>query len=245
MNKIYIGVNRELELPKGGYLVLDDEVTAPARAIFEPGECSFNPLEEVDYRKARDLAATFYALSPQGENTLTVRNGKRALVKLLLDAERLDDLGTPKDDAEREAVGMVEDVLVSPVLWGVLCGEGQKFRFSPDTKIVARVNRAELGDFDALALGLFLIGQAKGQVAIKDFGFYGREGHLSLIREERLIVGVNFLSELPEKLRSAVLLMQEKVGAGAIFEDAETLAKYARLEKGTNGWNSFVQHCVM
>ena len=33
---------------------------------------------------------------------------------------------------------------------------------------------------------------AKGQVAVPDFGFYGRDIHSRLIREERLIAGVNF-----------------------------------------------------
>jgi hypothetical protein len=38
--------------------------------------------------------------------------------------------------------------------------------------ILARLNRAELGNFDA---------DLKGQVVVPDFGFYGREGHVSLM----------------------------------------------------------------
>jgi hypothetical protein len=86
-----------------------------------------------------------------------------------------------------------------------------------------------LGDFDALVLGLFLIAHFPAQLCIPDFGFYGREGHVSLIREERLIAGVNFLSELSPKLRRSVLLIEEKEGKGTTVEDAETLAAYERI----------------
>jgi hypothetical protein len=47
------------------------------------------PLHNTDYKKARTIADVLYTISPQGENTLTVRNGKRALLKALLKAKRL------------------------------------------------------------------------------------------------------------------------------------------------------------
>jgi hypothetical protein len=95
--------------------------------------------------------------------------------------------------------------------------------------ILAKVGRAALGDFDALVLGLFLMARFQGQIVVPDFGFYGREAHVSLIREKRLIAGVNTLEELPPKLRQAVLLIKDKQGSGATAEDAETLATYAGL----------------
>jgi hypothetical protein len=53
------------------------------------------------------------------------------------------------------------------------------FAFSGrDTKVFARLNRAELGDFDAFVFGTLLISQFKGQVIVPDFGFYGRESHV-------------------------------------------------------------------
>jgi hypothetical protein len=126
----------------------------------------------------------------------------------------------------------------------VFCETEPVFSFNPRSKIQARINRAELGEFDALVLGLFLIGHYKGQVVVPDFGFYGRDAHASLIREDRLIVGVNFLSELPPKLRNAVLLIKGKQAVGAIAEDAEALATYAGLVRGTNGFNAFVEGAI-
>jgi hypothetical protein len=89
-------------------------------------------------------------------------------------------------------------------------------------------------------LGLLLMSHAKGQVVVPDFGFYGRDIHSRLIREDRLIAGVNFLSELPEKLRRTALLINKKLPSGTTVDDAEELAKYERLARGTNGFMDFV-----
>jgi hypothetical protein len=234
MNKLFVGFTKTVEPPKRG-LFIHDEVPNISRArIFDPAKHSFNPLKGIDYRTARALAEVLYAATPQGENTLTVRNGKRALLKALLSATRLDQI-----DGDEEVKGMIDDLLQSPVLKSVLC-KPTNFSFSPNSLILAKIDRAELGDFDALILGLFLIEQFKGQVTVPDFGFYGRETHVYLIREARLVAGVNFLSELAPILRNSVLLIEEKIAAGATFDDAETLANYARLPRGTNAFNSFV-----
>jgi hypothetical protein len=237
MNHLYVGFTRNVELPKGGFLFIDDEVRdIPRSRIFDPLKHCFNPLKNLEYKKARELAELLYTLSPQGENTLTVRNGKRALLKALLEADRLDEV-----KGEEEVSGMVGDLLASPVLRRVFCETAPVFSFNPRSVIQARINRAELGEFDALVLGLFLIGYYKGQVVVPDFGFYGRDAHASLIRENRLIAGVNTLAELPVKLRQNVLLIKDKVAEGGTFEDAETLAGYAGLARGTNGYSDFVQ----
>ena len=75
---------------------------------------------------------------------------------------------------------------------------------------------------------------------VQDFGFCGREAHVSLMRKNRLIVGVNFLGELAAKLRNAMLLIKEKAASGATVDDAETLARYERLQPGTIAFNDFV-----
>jgi hypothetical protein len=56
-----------------------------------------------------------------------------------------------------------------------------------------------------------------------------------LIRKSRLIVGLNFLDEVSENLCRNVLLIKAKVVSGTTFEDAEILAGYAGLARGTNG----------
>lgn len=244
MNRLYVGFSKEIELPKGSFLFIGDEIPEhPKAKVFDPLEHSFNPLRGIDRKKARELADVLYTISPQGENTLTVRNGKRGLAQALCMATRLDALDVRSDikGVKEEVEGMIDELLFTDVARSVLCS-GRDFAFTgKNTKVFARINRAELGDFDALVLGLFLMAQFKGQLVIPDFGFYGREAHVSLIREERLIAGVNVLAELSAKLRQTVLLMEDKEASGTTREDAETLAQYARLAPGTTGFNDFVQ----
>ena len=231
MNKLYVGVDRVVVPPRGGYLLIDEEGEG-----FDPRVHSFNPLKSIDYKRARDFAEIIF--TGAGKETLTVRNGKRALTRLLLSNTRLDRIkAESKDPAVVEAVAAVDDLLLSPVLRKVLCNPTN---FSFKGKVSARINRAELGDFDSFILGALLIGHYQGQVVVPDFGFYGRDFHTNLIRQNRLIAGVNCLSELPEKLRQNVLLIKDKEGCGCTFEDAEALALYARLRPDTVGFNEFV-----
>ena len=117
------------------------------------------------------------------------------------------------------------------------------FSFNPRSVILARVNRAELGEFDATVVALFLIMQFKGQIVLEDGGFYLREMHSALIRENRLIAGVDFLDQLPPKLRQLAVLT-DTVPSGTTFEDAETLAEYAGLQRATNEYNDFVSSAL-
>ena len=243
MNRLYVGLSTEIEVPDGGFLYVDDEIPHIPHwkrpKIFDPLKHGFNPLKDIDYRKAREIADVLYTVYPQGENTLTVRNGKRALLKALLHSKSLD-----KIKGDEEVSGMIGDVLASPVLRGVFC-DGRRFTFNPKSANLARINRAELGRFDALVLGLLLIAQFKGQLVLPTFGFYGRDAHVNLIEEDRVIAGgVNTLGELSPLLRQNMLLVTEKVASGAIVEDAEELAKYERLARGTNGFMDFVAKAI-
>jgi hypothetical protein len=73
VNKLHVGFSKEVELlPKGGYIYIADEVPEVSRArVFDPLKHRFNPLKDITYRKAREIADILYTVSPQGENTLT------------------------------------------------------------------------------------------------------------------------------------------------------------------------------
>jgi hypothetical protein len=238
MNTLYLGFTKNIAVPRAGLLIDDEAREIPRSRIFDPLKHCFNPLKDIDYKRARQLAEVLYTLYSQGGDTLTVRNGKRALLKSLMGADRFDRV-----TGDDEVTGIIGDVLASPVLRQVLC-QPTNFSFNPRSLVQARINRAELGEFDALVLGLLLIGHAKGQIIVSDFGFYGRDVHSSLVREGRLIAGVNFLAEVPSKLRRSVLLIKDKVPCGTTLEDAEELAGYAGLIRGTNGYNAFVEEAV-
>lgn len=239
LNHLLIGnankTNRLLELATQPFLLIDDGDIAdafltafPRAKLFDVTQHSFNPLRGIDYKHARDFTAALYTASPEGADTLTVRNGKRALLKLLLDKpERLDKLtNTTRDPGAAEAVATVNDTLLSPLLHTVLCNPTN---FSFKGSVVAKLNRATIGDYDAFLLAALLIGQCKGQIIIPDFGFYGRSFHTSLIRQNRLIAGLTFLSELPHQLQQQVLSIKDKTVYRTTREDAEKLVFYLGL----------------
>ncbi len=152
---------RGFSVRRHGLLIDDEARQIPRAKIFDPLKHSYNPLAHLGYKEAREIAEVLYTVfSPQGENTLTVRNGKRALLRALLGANRLD-----KVRGDEEVTAMIDDILMSPVLKRVFCGK-PNFTFSPRSMIVARINRAELGDFDALVLGLLLMASYKGQIIV-------------------------------------------------------------------------------
>ena len=95
--------------------------------------------------------------------------------------------------------------------------------FFSGASVVARINRAEFGDFDAFILGPLLVSMYPSQIIIPDFGFYARDFHASLIRRNRLAVGLNALAELDRKMQQ-MALMNDKSGRGCTYEDAEALA---------------------
>lgn len=189
---------------------------------------SLNPLQGMNYRKAREFVAGLYAASPQGENTLTVRNGRRALAKLLnAHPPRLDKMRFDHSDAQQEAKGMIEDLLLSDTLKDFLC---KPTNFHLDGVLLARLDRTIHTDFECLILANILMSSFKGPIVVPDFGFYGTAPHVSLIRQGRLIAGVNYLDEpKDEDLRKQVLLMEPKIASHCIADDAEILAQFAGL----------------
>ena len=239
MNKLFLGFSKKIEIPSGGFLLIDDEIPEiPKARIFDLDKHSLNPLKNIDYQKARALTNALYTIAPEGTTTLTVRNGKRAMLKALLSSRRLD-----KIDADEEVEGLVNDLLVSPLLKRIFCNP-TNFSFNPNSVILVRLNRAEIGDFDALVIGLLLMNHYQGQVVVKDFGFYGRDGHVSLVRENRLYAGLNHLGEVTPRLRHALLGIKDKSGKGALYADAQVLAEYAGLAPHTNGFIGFVDEAM-
>jgi len=120
-----------------------------------------NPLRGVTPKLARDIATILYTADPGGENTLTVRRGKSALARLLSEDPRLDKVtGDRKDPAEAEALATLDTILFTPTMRDVLC---KPSNFSFKGSVIARINRAELGEQDALILALLLIGQPPRQ----------------------------------------------------------------------------------
>lgn len=203
---------------------------------------SFNPLKDIDYKRARDFLSVLNSIFPEGENTLTRKSSNLALLKAFLSgAPRLDKLfGDVKDNGELDAKQKIETLLLSPVL--------EKFLLCPrniplDGILIAKLDRKVLSDFDAFVIANVLISNYQGHVVVPDFGFYACPFHTSLIRQNRLTAGVNFLDEAP-KMRNSLLLMQQKFARKATAEDAKVIASYYGLVPGTNEHTDFIQKSI-
>ena len=248
MNKLFIGKNK-IE-PRGACLFIHDQVPRrPLAQVFDPANHSLDLLRRVTPRQARDLAKALYAVEPEtGKSTLTIRYARRALGPLLFAADRFDLIKVPPNipkSAKEELETLISDLLFDPTIKSALTGENPIFALKPHTTILARLNRAEIGDDASLILACILIALYQGQVVIPDFGFYGRDAHVNLIRENRLIAGVNYLAELPPQLRRAALLIEDKRANCALHEDAVTLAQFAGLRpdplRQDNDYDKYIQ----
>lgn len=265
MNLVSIGTS-PLDLPEGGFLYLNDEVPQIPRARYfdyrkhSINLLNLNELSELDrYRKICDIVDAFDALFVVTGGTLTESTGLEYL------AERLDQAGDitamvdliPKPDSKSPsghhwAHGKVQRLMRSPVLRKMLTGK-PNFVLDPTKRTFARLNRAELGDFDARAIAYFLIALFPGTVIIPDFGFYGRDLHTALIRENRITAGVRSLKRIERNcpdLHDELLLIENKVIKGALYPDAVTLADYdetasgARLKEDTIGYDDFIRDAM-
>lgn len=249
MNHLLLGTadktEQLIEWAEKSFVVLDDGPVAdtflehfPRAHLFDVSKHSFNPLRGIDVKRARDFATAVYG----DKDLMTYRDGKRALTQMLYVARRLDRLPVVPLEGYDDAKATIDDLLLSPVLKNVLCGNPN---FSFKGQVVVRLDRSVMGDFDAFVLAQLLIGQVQGQVIVPDFGFYGRDHHKTLIREGRLAAGVNFLAEIKSTdLRNALLLIEDKLGHHCLPEDAEVLAQFKGLRPGTDGHSTFVDERI-
>jgi hypothetical protein len=188
----------------------------------------------------REFVAVIDAIYPEGESTLTKKNANFVLLQALLsEPTYLHKLLSPdkRDAARQDAYQKIETLLLSPVLKSVLC---KATNFSLNGIVLAKLDRSAIGDFDSFVLGSLLMSVFTGQVTVPDFGFYGREHHVALIRQGRLIAGVNTLSEVPHKLAQTLLTISKKSASRATYEDAEMLARYRGLVPRTVEHTEFI-----
>jgi hypothetical protein len=173
MNKLVIGLaEKQFEYPNGSLVIIDEPILKRVVEVYEPAKHGLNPLP-MEYREAREFAAAVFP----DKDLMTYRNGRRALTRLVMGADRLDRLEYTRDDDDQAARG----------LWRI---------FSSHLYYGPRYANQFLGGS---------IGRHEEQILIEDFGFYARPFHTALIREDRLIAGVYTLSELDDKLRRVPL----------------------------------------
>jgi hypothetical protein len=249
MNELQIGKFPNFDFSKfqnSGFLFLADRDLPhiPRARVYDPRVSSFNPLKNIDATRARELAVVLYSAYPQGESTLTVRNGAIDLAPALLEAGRFDKL---QSDSE-EVMRLKDDILFSPTIRHALCEPMRPFSFDTNSVVIADLRRSVLGDYDARIIGLLLMSFYQGQLIVPNLGFFGRDIHTRLIAEERLIAGVRKLNDLKRKapeLREEVLTIECRIPRGAIYPDAKELALLEGLRpdplRADNSYNKYIE----
>jgi hypothetical protein len=223
-----------------------EKSTFPQITRFDAEQHRLNPLAGITHRGAKDFISTINAIYPEGENTLTRKNSNYVLLKALLDQpDLLDTLIAPSEDpAIKDAYQKIDALLMSPILKTVLL---EPTNFSFKGILIVRLDPAELGEEECFALGQFLIGQyqrhSQGQIIIPDYGLYAALHHTQLIRQGRLVACVNYLDEMPPKIKK-LMLLGDKVPARCTYDDAVVLADYARIPKGTTGYTDFLDRAI-
>lgn len=217
--------------------------TIPKRrkvTYFDYRQHSLDILKHITYIRALDFISAEWKAIPGGPTTLTKDYSQTATLAWLLD-KPTSFYEFPR--ASREVLGSadaenkIKRILLSPVLSRVLTNPTN---FSLHGIVVVRLNRAELGDFDCLMLGNLLASMYEGQVIITDYGFYGH--NTTLITQDRLIAGLNYLDETP--LKNDLLLIKEKIPVHCLPEDAEVLAQHAGLILHTDGATTYIQQAI-
>lgn len=256
MNQLRVGAHKQFTEPTGPFLLIDDgkyidhflSNSKRKATVLDFTQDSFNPLSKPSYQKALNFVEIRKAIFPAGENTLTKQDSNHILLDALLtrprNFTRLLELLYPrdqKDNARRDVYQNIEELLWSPVLKNVFLN---KQTFTVRGILLARLDPTKIAWRDCFVLGQFLVEQYQGQVWIPDFGLYGRPHHLSLIDQDRLIAGVNSLSEVSDDLRTRLLQIDDKQGNHCTAEDAETLADYSGFARHSDEWTWQVKGMV-
>ena len=201
---------------------------------------TLNPLKDMTYRRAREFVDVLNAVFPEGENTLTKRNSDFILLEALLDKPRFLDKLIKDTKETHDAYQKIQTLLLSPVLESVL---NKQTNMSLKGTVIARLDRAELGDFDAFVLANMLISAYDGPVVLPDFGFYATRFHRGLMRQGRLIAGISSFDELPD-MRTALLAIEHKEASRCIPDDAALLAQYAGIPTNSNAYADFIHASI-
>jgi hypothetical protein len=106
MNHLTISLtDKQFEYPKGSLVITDEPILKRGEKLFDPAKHGLDPLP-MEYREAREFAAAVFP----DKDLMTYRNGRRALTRLLMDADRLDRLHFSHGDDDQEAKGVVDDI---------------------------------------------------------------------------------------------------------------------------------------
>ena len=262
MNQLNVGRRARNEIPvRGSFLYIGSDFPDPTEhraQVFDPSVDRFNTTAHLDHIGARDLADHLYDLYPKSD-TLRVRDGRRALARLLYDnalkrkrgvyLNHLASTTAPTDPGTADAIELLQDIFMSPVLDRVFGGSST--HTLNRNRTFASIDRSKHGRQDALAIAFALIASYRGPTIIEDLNFIGRDAHAELIHQDRLIAAVRNLEQLKltaPLLHADLFLIEDIRTDGALYKDAVELAYAAGLRpdslRANNPFNDFIDKAM-
>lgn len=225
-----VGLNVLRNVPPDDRQLLTEQLSAWYDAMFPEGETTLSK------RHARFLFANCIRLLLENNGTLL------GILKLLTDLSfrqkcllklQKDPKGDPTvfsnwevlkskqyDSAFALLHSQLSTLFMSPMVRNII---GQQETTLDADIVIANLDRAKLGDTTARLLGGLLLVHSRGRVMVNDYGFFGSPVPLA---QERFTLAVNFLDELPARLRQEVLGIADKTVFKTNKRDAEDLAFY-------------------
>lgn len=162
MNHLTIGLaQKQFEYPNGSLVIADELILKRGEKLYGPAKDGLNPLS-MEYREAREFAGAVFP----DKDLMTYRNGRRALTRLVMGADRLDRLEYTRDDDDQEARGWWK-IFCSHLFYGPRCANR-----IPDTVKIVAVKHGMPDEEDTLAFYKEAIGTTHKIVSIDKDGDY-------------------------------------------------------------------------
>jgi len=124
----------------------------------------------------------------------------------------------------------VGKLLMSPTLRNIFGQQFSTFSLSAPKIVIAKLDRAKLGDLTTYLLGSLLIARSVNHTYVHQLGFFSSDHLAAHITRGNFTVTVDFLDQLTPKLRQTVLQFDQKYVFKTNRDDAQELAFYVGSE---------------
>jgi len=118
----------------------------------------------------------------------------------------------------------IGELVTSPLVRNILAQPHSTFSLGGGHIVIANLDRTRIGNQTAFLLGSLLLARSRGPVYVNNLGFFATDQLASFFSQGRFTVSLQYLDELPRKLRQEVLAFDDVRAERVNMEDAEVLS---------------------
>lgn len=199
-----------------------------------------NPVQNANWLKAWAFIENLNATFPASDATITRQDSDFYILQAILKKPgKLEHLIKRSKETEY-AWKRIQTLLLSDELAKFIT---KPTNFSLKATVIARLDRSVLGDKLAFFIGNLLMSHYQGSIVVPDYGFYHCGWHTTLIRQNRLTVGIRSFRQV-EALEDHLLQFERKIASQATPDDAKMLAQYAGKNPVRQEYGWFVEAAI-